>query len=347
MTNTLFILLITCLCPQQAMRMRENSNVLVPSNNVNMQVKIKKLLVDDDFDISELSDNEIAKIDKLDSSKLDKILHKNVPPIHSIDRHSNENHIEDSLRPSNGNEVSNGSTFLEGSTTEAIKKLKMANTNASTEEPPFTENNTIPITFPTYPPFNNTSFAQTTTSNVNNSSTMAGITTTNSFPFVYTTTTNYTNTSTTPTPFTPPNTQSTTQFTTTTKIFATEIPYNESSTFYPDTTTTTKISSTSTERPLESELSIKEECLPGRVQDYLKWVDDKGRLQEQYIRTNFEMQDYNMLDLSHGNEGRVEAMDNRTLLPEVSKKQFQFVITRSACVIIVFLLFFLISKWRD
>lgn len=68
--------LILCLPLRQAVRLRENLNVLVPNNDVNFHAQIKKLLNDDDVDPKDLNDNEIESLSALNSHKASKLLSK-------------------------------------------------------------------------------------------------------------------------------------------------------------------------------------------------------------------------------------------------------------------------------
>lgn len=56
-----------------AVRLRESSNVLVPTNDVNLHEKIKKLLSGDEVDREDFSDNEIERLSNLKISALEKL----------------------------------------------------------------------------------------------------------------------------------------------------------------------------------------------------------------------------------------------------------------------------------
>jgi len=89
-----------------AMRSRENSNVLVPSNDVNFYAKVKKLMNDNEADPEDFSDNEIANLGELYNPKVEKVLHLNLRNDNQVNDDQNKNNEENRI------EVNETSTFM-------------------------------------------------------------------------------------------------------------------------------------------------------------------------------------------------------------------------------------------
>lgn len=93
--NIIVLTLVVCLLdPTAAVRLRENLNVLVPSNDVNLHAKIKKLLNGVEVDSKDLSDNEIENLSEMRNPKIEKLIHKGRSVENKIFDDKNKN-IED------------------------------------------------------------------------------------------------------------------------------------------------------------------------------------------------------------------------------------------------------------
>lgn len=84
--NIIFVLTLVVsllkIDPSMATRLRENSNVLVPSNDESLHEKIKTLLNgDEEIDPEDFSDNEIESLSKANNAEIEKLRHKNLDKV--------------------------------------------------------------------------------------------------------------------------------------------------------------------------------------------------------------------------------------------------------------------------
>lgn len=252
--NVIFNLtLVVCLLDLTvAVRLRENLNVLVPNNDVNLQEKIKTLLSGDEIDAEDFSDNEIESLSEMDHSKVDKLRKQNQQIANRVfddkNRNIEENQLErdDSYTASN---VSESSTLY--STTSEYFETTFNNSTV-------TETSTVPA-------LNNSS--ETTAEAILNETYIP--TTLIYQSSIVETTSEVSKSNST-------ETASTSVFNST--INATPEIISAAPTSF-DAPTTVEITTTSTtEEPIYDDLQ-SDECLLGKAERHLKWVDVEGRLQ--------------------------------------------------------------------
>lgn len=302
-------LLAVCLLdPTRAERLRENSNVLVPSNDVNLHDKIKKLLNGDEVDPEDFSENEIQSLSEMKIPKIEKLRNnRNLPAGNKVFDDKNKNieenqidHDSDELLTTLSDVMSLDSNFSSYDVQRSLSyQYSWPHDNTSTPTPSTTPNSNI--SQPTFPHTNHsettsgmqsattsgmesaTTSLETATQTVNETTTLKY----SSFPVSTIATTdeatpNYptstaekfnTNSSTSSTTSSAPNVT----FTTTTSSSNTMTPSMS-------TSPTEIYHSTTTESypgPYRDEI-----CLLEKAENFLKWLDENGSLNCDYIKNN-------------------------------------------------------------
>jgi hypothetical protein len=256
-----------------AFRTRDNPNVLVPNNDVNVHANIKRLLEDDDFDTKQV--NAFMRIEKLFKPIFEKNLAVLPPP--PVMQTNNLNFLDNEDDEENG---------IEAPMIPSPNKEKRTSTTAVPNqfepELEFFGNETTPIG-------GNSTFIPETTSAYSSSST---------YNFNITTSTVFGNNTTT-TMFR--NVTTSLPYTSSTIVFGNSTVLQSSTTvLYQNTTTTSffTIPTQSTTSIPEQNPTAKEECLLGKVSETLQWVDEYGVLQMAYINSSREMKDLFVADYS-------------------------------------------------
>lgn len=99
--NIIFVLALVVwlqkIDPSVSVRLRENSNTLVPSNDVNLHDKIKTLLNGEEIDPEDFSDNEIESLSKAHNVEIEKLRHKNLEKVVTMVFDDKNKNIEDNL----------------------------------------------------------------------------------------------------------------------------------------------------------------------------------------------------------------------------------------------------------
>lgn len=83
--------------PSMTARLRENSNTLVPSNDVNLHEKIKTLYFGEEIDPEDFSDNDIESLSKANNVEIEKLRHKNLEKVVTIVFDDKNKNIEENL----------------------------------------------------------------------------------------------------------------------------------------------------------------------------------------------------------------------------------------------------------
>jgi hypothetical protein len=277
---SIIVLLLVVTSAVDASHTRENSNVLVPNNDVNVHANIKKLLSDDDFDPQEV--DEFLQIDRL--LKPEMTVQASVMDINENDDdddgdsdEKNENSIDDTVA---GAVVMTTRRYkwkrTTTKTTQAFKEIFEPELGG--EEELVFDNSTADLNFTTTTTttefFNTTTVFDNSTAIFDNTSTVFD----NSTTVLETTTTTHIENATTTAAMTTPQV-----------VNATE----------PTTHFTVPIHSTPTS--IEPGPTANEECLVVKVSETLKWVDENGKLQMDYIKMIQEMKDLIIVDLSKSN----------------------------------------------
>lgn len=322
--NIIFILtLVVCLLDLSvAARLRDNLNVLVPNNDVNLHAKIKTLLNGDEVDPEDFSDNEIESLSEMKNPKIEKLHKKNIQNANKIFDDVNKN-IEENLIDREDVVPSVEVAEISDDLNSTLPSTEMQPTSPGlTTHLPTTTNMTT-----SYPTTYQPTELSTTSTLPGSSSISPNSTNTTSTSFIGTSTTNLpttTNTSTlypaTSNPTYPDNSTTLTAstFVTTdnnvTESTSDSSPYWESTTSFSEVTTnssmpSTEVSSNTTDSPSNSteenltSLPIiddnfrTDECLLGKADRYLPWLNEMGGLNIEYI-TNKYGSSAEMADLS-------------------------------------------------
>jgi hypothetical protein len=286
----------------EASHIYESLNVLVPSNDVNVHAKIKKLLIDDDANPKDFSDNELMKLNNLKIPEIDKqLFYKINSKINNDDnKHqvSDRRNIADNVQFSEfSNDIVENNDDIEN--LEIIARVARDGNSIIANEVNLSELENSTVEY--YSTVNST----TTSPSLLTSSvgylqrTFTHAVTTNSPTTYGNNTTIDFYTITTPFPFNQSTTlhsesNSTTANLTSSTVFATEFTI-------PITTPTIP---TSTAEPSPS---TKEECLLGQISDVLMWVMVNGTLDKKHIRENNLMKDFTFADYSQKSLGDFNA----------------------------------------
>ena len=245
--------LVVCLFdPSLAMRLRENSNVLVPNNDVNIHAKVKTLLSDDKSDSKDLSENEIEMLSEVKNPKNEKLRHKIIESANKVFDDKNKNVEENQI---------------DRDQTEVIESYM----NVS-------DSSTQPLLSPTV---NVTSSTAGSTALPVNATTSVGIPFTTE-PLTWTSTTPDSNLTSPVRSETPTAFETTLIFkdnTTTSSFVKPTIPV--STTELPPT-----LSTMTTDEPTYDDLK-HDECLLGKPERNLKWVTADGCLNDNNIKLEF------------------------------------------------------------
>lgn len=282
-----------------AVHERENSNVLVPNNDVNFQAKIKKLLSDDEVDPEDFSDNEIESLKTVKNKKIEKLLTRTLEKENKVNDEKNKNKQENEI----DHEVRVGLVDADKDLNDEKNSLRppkrAGDQLTSTTVPSVWTTRTFPIettqTIPMVTTRSNENFARTsswimpTTPN----DTSVGSTTNGTFPITLFptsseawTTTNIIsstfpitpNTSTTVIVPSTPNSTTSGSNNVTTPIESTSVTSTTLGSFPDPTFLTTPYPST-TPFPV-SEDPLADECVQGKPARNLVWVDSQGRINE-------------------------------------------------------------------
>lgn len=291
--NIFFALtLVVCLPLHQAVRLRENLNVLVPNNDVNLHAEIKKLLNGDEVDPKDLSDNEIESLNEIRSHKVNKLFNKS-----SKKNFSDNDENDDVAENQEERDLSrlNAASLNQNQTTSTIAATTPFNYSTSTTtsyeyETTSTYNwNSTKVT-PTYPSTwsnENVTTPQLTTPNLNNLTSPS-------------------------TPTMPVNGTEMTENVTTSLSFATTVPnYNSSTSHFLNITSSvteqaTEMTTSTTSETIYDDLQ-PDECLLGKAERRLEWVDSQGKL---FINFIISKHGYvNFKDLSRLFNGSSQAED--------------------------------------
>lgn len=323
----IFIIVLVTLTVN-ASRMRENLNVLVPNNDVNVHAKLKTLLADDDVDPSEFNGvNEIIKFDRLLSPIVEKnILDKNIldksvssrmsvvknAKMLDVDVNELDNEIEQQLshvtaaimttykyhKPRTTTKTTTTTQgfgeIIELETETEVEKETSVDKNDWYTTQNSNSNHTQRISSIIDQNFTTTTvnYAQNLSTSVTFETTLANLTltTTPSFNLNFTTTLNATHSTTRPV-FTFSSSTFGENFTeaiTEASTFSTTTIHN--ATFSTTISYTTIFPLTPTEQ---------EDCILGTAIDTLKWVDKDGVLQREYIDSDDSMRLLKIEDFSH------------------------------------------------
>lgn len=287
-------LLVCLLEPSSAVRLRENSNVLVPSNDENLHVKVKKLLNGDEVDPEDFSDNEIQRLSEIKFPKVEMLRnHRNSQTANKV--------FDDKNKNNEANQIDHDSDELLSTFSDDVISLDSSNNE-------IVPNSVVPTGWTT--PYFNETTSSSTDSPTNSSSPSyvsptADQTTTNSsissfhpssswsptdhnFTTAEVTrpwSTTGTNAS-TPYPTIPFSTPSST----TTEAATTTAPVNETTpavnitipTTYEATSTSPSIIESSTVHN-KPETLFKEDCLLRKTENYLEWLKSDGTLNVDFI----------------------------------------------------------------
>lgn len=250
--NIIFILtLVVCLLDLSvAARLRENLNVLVPVNDVNLQEKIKTMLNGDDVDPEDFSDNEIEVLSEMKNVKIEKLRNKSTQISNKVFDDVNKNNDENKI--DRDDQMSSVSV---GEVTEDLNiTLSTDYTNSTSSKPSkfTTESSTI-----------------TSTSNKKNSTSVTDSTS----PWVKTTNDRTSSLG--------PDFEETTK-----ENNSTVKPSTQFSTATPTSSSTIR-QDIPILPPLIDDDFRTDECLLGKADRYLPWLKPKGGLNEEYINTNF------------------------------------------------------------
>lgn len=308
--NIIFKLILLCLFdPSGAERLRENSNVLVPNNDVNLHAKLKTMLIGIDVDPEDFSKNEIASLSELSNSNIEKLRHKRVDSIRDSNvvfeyknKNIEENQIdyetevpeEVSSFALSDNESLDKASDSHGTSSSNLTTSEITTVKASYTTTVKTSHNTTTTAWPyntttTYKPFNFTSSSRSSapwsTSSPNGAVTSTPFNNTIPTP-AETSTITYKTTSVT-NPVTPSNApKNATSFSAneTTIWDKTTTPLKVVSPTTPTLITEAPVSTTS--EPIYDDLK-SDECLLGKPERNLKWVNNEGSLNLENIIVEF------------------------------------------------------------
>lgn len=305
--NIIFSLaLVVCLFDLSvASRLRENFNVLVPNNDVNLHAKIKTLL-SDELDPEDFSDSEIERLNEIRDPDAVKLQQKSMKNDELDDDENNSNSLDNQLDhevmvPSLKAAISD---LVDSSKSNRISHSQQKDSHAhpmqNNPRKPRQDFMTTTPALPTHPSAHNTTREELTTP-VNRTSESTSFTSTNASTTSWSTeltSSNMTSTTdwstgnvtitTTTTPW--PN-----QNTTTTNVTSTHPPtstrnYTETTPQFPPTQVP-EVTSSTTELPFFSEI-LADECLLGTAEKYLPWLNKDGALEVSYIRSEFGYPNY-------------------------------------------------------
>jgi hypothetical protein len=268
MNIIILTLVVWCLFDPTEARSRENSNVLVPNNDVNFQAKIKNLLNDDEVDRDDFSENEIESFNAIKNPKIEKLFAKKMEKenkvFDDINKNNEENKIDRDVKV-----ISNvpSSTDVIRNSTE-VYEPSVAFQNLSTSDDDSTPSTFFPI-----------NDGRTETETKSTSSPIANITILSVVPIdngADWSTRNNRNVFTTPvyTEFSQSvnnNSSSSPQMTTSTSI-TTDKSFS---------TATSMITST----PIYDDFQA-DECILGKAERNLLWVDNEGNILRNFITAN-------------------------------------------------------------
>lgn len=289
--NIIFVLpLVLCLFDLSVIaRLRENLNVLVPNNDVNLHAKIKTLLNGDEVDPEDFSDNEIESLNALKTQKIEILRSKSIIKTNKIfddvNKNIESNQIDrDELSPNAelvriSDDLRSSQTKFSGAPTNPSNNNTEPVGSSLTPSPTLPMNSTLTSTFATL------SFTGPTMPNSTHPSSPHF--STDQTPSG--TTVNHT----TPWPITDPSPT---------------LPHtrNDSSTpswdSTPITPTLTWIRPTepqenSTRPPIIVDNFNIDECLLGKAERYLPWLTETGGLNTAFILSQFE-ENVRMVDAS-------------------------------------------------
>lgn len=287
--NIIFSLtLVVCLFDLSvAARLRENLNVLVPNNDVNLHAKIKTLLSGDEVDPEDFSDSEIESLSEMKDPDIQKLRHKEMRnEVLSVSKDTISG-LQD-----NSNLAIPPEFNLSSSTLNRTE-------DPTPSTPDYSSVPTLPSTSYTTPPVkpsfdytNMTTFPTTpspTTPFYTSRMYTPDMSTTNS------TTLSATSTDTNVTFWSSENQTQTTNNWSRNWSSENQTQPTMTSSIYGSTTTDNAISSSTAEYPDPSELQ-SDECLLGTADRYLPWLNKGGGLIISYINSQFG--DVNYTDLS-------------------------------------------------
>ena len=266
---------VLCLFDQAvSVHTRENSNVLVPNNDVNFQAKIKNLLSDEEVDREDFSDNEIESLNSIKNLKIEKIFSKNLEKGGKI--------LDENYQRSEENRIGQSETKDDQGRLGQLKNLD----NRSVTPPQSYETSTHDL--------NHESSSETlmlTTSIINGSTSESWITTsfwtTPNSSFIpktpEKTTLNSTRSQSTINTTNSPSPSSSPGLTTTSVVFSTNATRS-----IPDLPSTVTIftPTSTTYQPIYDDLQ-PDECILGNAERHLLWVDVDGNLSLSYINENY------------------------------------------------------------
>ena len=334
--------LVVCLLDLSvAARLRENLNVLVPSNEENLRAKIKTLLSGDEFN-PDFSDSEIESLNGMKDPDIEKLRHKKMKNKINFDDKidnfvDNQNDVE---VPSVKEAISN---FLDNSKLTTPPEFKgspftptIPNNLESNSTPtlPGYGVSTFELQRPTFPqtllsynyPTNwTTPTPINTTSQLTPTDQPEGPTPVSTSSY-YTNTTQWSNETTSNTTHYPYSTMNTTlEFTTYDRNTTTpSTSFNTSTTTLsilsnePSPTTSNEPPSPAPDYPIFNDFHV-DECLLGTAERYLLWLNFNGSLNVDYISSEYG--NVNHTDLSRRFSSSLEYenyINSSNLLPSVS-----------------------------
>lgn len=297
--NIIFILtLVFTFDLSVASGLRENLNVLVPNNDVNLHAKIKTLLSGDEVDPEDFSDSEKESLAQMKDPDIEKLRHKEMKAKLIEKEENNELEQEMSLsglKKTISGLIDNSHLITPPNFSETVL-LKLVTSN-------YTEDLTTPYqTTPQQTSSNPTSSNNTWTSTMASNTTTNRWTTNSTTPSYttsnYTSTTNWTDitipgntTLTVSTNTTQRTTEESTQnFTMSTGFFNEttmfETTDNQTEATSPQTISTLPDDPNTPEYPIFSPVHASE-CLLGRAARYLSWLNGEGGLNVEYIIGEF------------------------------------------------------------
>lgn len=270
-------IVVLCLFGQAfAVHTRENSNVLVPNNDVNFQAKIKKLLSDEEVDREDFSDNEIESLNSIKNVKIEKMIAKNLEKGNKI--------FDENSQKSEENQIDRSESKNDKHRPDQLKN--------SVTPPQGYETSTHDLNYSSLSePIVN--FTPTINGNTTESLITTNFWTTPNSSFIPTTHSFYTSNS-------PTRNSSFTSELSTTPITRSPTAPNTSSesstnsTEFPSTPESETVTSTvtifpppsTTYQPIYDDLQ-PDECILGNAERHLLWVDVDGNLSLSYINENY------------------------------------------------------------
>lgn len=287
------------MCLADAVRLRENLNVLVPNNDVNLHAEIKKLLNGDEVDPKDLSDNEIESLNGIRSHKVNKLFNKSSKKTVSKDGENDdvaENQTERDLNRLNAASLNQNQTTYGNTTFNATTPSNFSTTPNEWETASTRSWNDTP-TYPSTSSNGNPTTPQWTTPNFNDTTYPA------------------TNVSTTFTPTAAVNGTETTRNVTTSLASTPTIPiYNTTtvgttphSSSIPSAVTeqATEMTTSTTSETIYDDLQ-PDECLLGKAERRLEWVDSQGKLLTNFIISKHGYVNFKDLSRSFNGSSQLE-----------------------------------------